>query len=175
MTEMEILEGRYRRLLKFDRGLWAAYGITALVPAYFLFASSNARVFHALGVLVIVAVALSGWVVDTRLLDGRLRSETGAYAVTGAFVLSRVFIVCFGIFVVRSQLVDVFGSELPSSTFWNGLLELLVAPPVAYLLFFGVFYRFIYHVSVHFLLKIEQTNRTASGHSGRAKRERLEG
>ena len=162
MTEIERLEIRYRRLLRFDRGLCIVYATTALVPAYFLVTSSHARFFHASGVLAIASVAWFGWIVDTRLLRGRVKSEASAYCVTLAFILTRVAMLFAGSFVVSSQILGAVGSPMSLSIYWRGLLELLIAPPVTYLLFFVGFYRFIYHLSVHFLLRIEEMTKAAN-------------
>jgi hypothetical protein len=162
MTEIGRLELRYRRLLRFDRALWIVYAATAIIPAYFLISSSYARAFHVFGVIAILAVAWFGWTVDSRILDGRTKKEATAYGVTVSFILSRVAILGAGAVLVGSEVAGLFGVPMSANIYWGALLEILIAPPVTYLLFFASIYRLIYHVAVHFLLKIEDIKKTAN-------------
>ena len=161
--EIAVLERRYRRLLRFDRGVWIAYALTALLPAYAFFVFDYGHFFHAIGFASALTVALFGWWANTQLLFDRTESEVPAYLVTSAFLVSRLAVATAGFFAVREQMERVFGSPLLGYTLWDGISSLLVSPVVAYLIFFFAFYRFIYHVSVHFLLKIQRRKAAEPG------------
>jgi hypothetical protein len=145
MTEIDRLELRYRRLFQFDRLLWMIYSVTAIIPGYYLLATSHAAAFHGFGASVVLVTGWLGWFVNSRLLQGRVKRESAAYCVTAAFILSRLGIVCFGIHVIQSQQAD-----------WGVLGELFLSTPIVHLAFIGGIYRMMYHIAVHFFLKIQR-------------------
>lgn len=152
--EIAILEHRYRRLIGFDRILSILYCLSAAIPAYFSIRSSYAREFHLVAIIAILAVGVFGWSVNTKLLTGKLQSERKAYFVTGAFVLSRALIGLWGMYLALSQILKSLDLPISRESFVNAALEFMVAPPVFAFLFIVGVYRSIYHLSVHFLLKI---------------------
>lgn len=158
--EIAILERRYRRLIRFDRILSLLYCISAALPAYSLIKSSYAREFHLMGTIAILAVGVSGWSVNTKLLAGTLPSERKAYIVTGAFVLSRALIGLWGMYLTLVQIMKTLDLPLLREAVVNAALEFIFAPPVFAFLFIVSIYRSVYHVSVHFLLKINSVRQS---------------
>lgn len=159
VAELQQLELRYRRLIRFDRALWVIYAASALIPAYFLVTLSDARVFHAFSALTITSVGWFGWVIDTRLLQGRMKNKSAPYAVSAAFILSRIGIACAASYFLLTQYIDLLGVGWTWSMYWRALSGFFSAPFVPYLIFVAACYRLMFHLSVHFLLKIQEVRK----------------
>lgn len=149
-SELFVLKRRYVRLIRFDRGLWVVYALTSLVPLSALFRSGAYPGFHIAGALAIAGVACGGWKANTDIINQKTQTEWPAYTVTVSFVLSRLIIGAYGLYLFSSQYTqpDHF------SSFFKGVMQGLISLPFALLLLVVVTYRFLYHISVHFLLKI---------------------
>ncbi len=149
-SELAVLKRRYLRLIKFDRGLWVVYGLFSLAPLYVILSSDSFSTFHIIALISIVGVACFGWQVDTGVLHGKIRAEWPAYAVTVCFVVSRLMLAAYVLYLSN----DRFSDPADTAAFFTGVLQVMVSLPVALLLLIATTYRSIYHISVHFLLKI---------------------
>jgi len=146
MTEIETLERRYRRFIRFDRWLSIAYGATALIPLYSLGAIGRETLFHVTGALAIASVGGLGWFIDTKLLQNSLRSEAPGYGITLSFVISRLGLGLWGISILNSSWRGAPGGELSADLLFHSLLNVMFAPPIFGLLVIAAFYRLIYHI-----------------------------
>jgi len=165
-AEFETLRRRYRRMLGLDRVLCTIYCVTAGIPLYGLLTRPEARVFHTVAALVILAVGIAGILIDTRMLQRKIARELPAYAVTLGFVVSRAALCVWAIFIVRTQIADWAvlqvpgsggpGSPMPMTEAIVVGLETLFSPPLAWVGFVVAFYRLLYHISVHFFLRLPQ-------------------
>jgi hypothetical protein len=165
-AELKTLSRRYRRVLGFDRTLCAIYCVTAGVPLYGLLTRPETGAFHTIAALVILAVGIAGVLIDTRMLQRKIASEWPAYAVTLGFVLSRAVLFVWAISIVRTRIADSAvlqmpgsgesGSPMPMSEAIVAALEFLFSPPLVWVGFLAAFYRLLYHISVHFFLRLPQ-------------------
>ena len=145
-------------MIRFDRGLWVIYALTSAVPLYALFRASAYPGFHIVGALAIAGVAWGGWKVNTNIINQTIQTEWPAYAVTVSFAISRLIVGAHGLYLFSSQ----YTQPGHFSSFLKGVIQGVISLPVALLLLAVATYRLLYHISVHFLLKIRSLEQTRS-------------
>lgn len=158
-SELFVLKRRYTRLIRFDRGLWLIYALTSAVPLYALFRASAHPGFHIIGALAIAGVAWCGWKVNTNIINQTTQIEWPVYAVTVSFALSRLIVGAYGLYLFSAQ----YTQPGHFSSFLKGVIPGVFSLPFALLLLAVAIYRFLYHISIHFLLKIRSLEQTRSG------------
>lgn len=155
---LQTLERRYLRLLHFDRFLSLFYAITACFPLYGLLSSGFARAFHLTGVIVIVSCGAGGYLVSTRVVRGQLRSEAPPYFITSFTIVSRLGLMAWGSWLSFGRVMAEFGAESSHYAILDVLPRLLLSPFIVTVVLIAVFYRALYHVSVHYLIMIRSVN-----------------
>ena len=168
--ELTPLLCRYRRLLKFDRIICLVYCATAAVPLYGLFTARSEWGFHITGTLFILLIGIAGVTVDGLVLNQSPRAETKSYFVTIGFVASRLILAVWAVAITHAQLNRAFAAQLETEPQAFTLADLasatsqaVLSPPVVGLAFILGTYRVIYHIAVHFYLRLAPLNSAASG------------
>ena len=168
--ELTPLLCRYRRLLKFDRIICLVYCATTTFPLYGLFTTRSEWGFYITGTLFILLIGIAGITVDGLVLNQSPRAEAKSYFVTIGFVVSRLILAVWAVAITHAQLIRAFAAQLETEpqvfTFADlasSTIHAVLSPPVVGLAFILGTYRVIYHIAVHFYLRLAPLHSGTSG------------
>ncbi len=155
---LDKLRKRYRRLFLFDQWLCVIYGLTALLPLWALFTIENSKVFHLTGFLIISVVAVIGYMGSKMLRQENEKGKIIGYTTTALTLITRFVYILWGSIIIHKRLSDELKIALDLNREfkidYGMIFSSLLISPLIYLLFFWGFYRLIYHISVHWYVRL---------------------